>query len=1342
MHDLAPIRAALAGQRYETARRLCRERLAQQATPDTELLLLLHEAKRRLGDLAGAIGMLHLIEDSDHDQRLAAALLLAEDYQLLASYDHYRNSAEKQEGLSGDEFVDKYQRLAAAALQEAEKLADTPERRQRFAKATQPARRRQPAPPKTLQDNAPSGQLAGRLRFADDSPVANAQVTLGYPLAITAPDPRNHLEAGLDGSILPTVHAPQQTATVATDPQGNYRFPAVPALRHDFLAVQLDPACHDQALFFVAHGVEVQAGATTVLDAEVRPWTSAPACPVASPFADTRLIDGHSGRKLAEWSWKNPFHFSFPEQAVHLPLVDAARAAGGQLRLFASHAPEQPLPTQIVDDQLLFFANLPACTDRLLALYAVDADTPPPPPVPGPETRRLSCTEADDGDLVLDTGRAQFRLPGRHRPAATPPLLAVRGEDGAWRGSSRFVLPPGTTIVDRQVATLAAGPLEWTVDFTYAFAGGELWRLRLTAHAGEAYLLVHETSFPLPGAAFEFSLREFAGGRGFLHWTPEKGSVHWTNLEACDRECARLQESVAWWIPTQGFGYAMTAGNLASQDYIGVFTRRRGEWIDREFERLAQGPGDNHRELDWPYPEMVGSTISMITANTTADGDAAFRFAFFDGERHWGMLVSTLEHNDGPHKEISRIQHQTSSPRLEQFVHWRLDQPDHHQRPTLLTRNERLRLLRRRRAEPLFQVAWENICQGDRRTPARGLRALVDADPAIAWRLSREMLAEAPLRSRMTLFGRDYSDVYSPVGGRDITPFAEQYDLIACTGVFTADEERQLRSSLMLWGHMFMEKDFMNWGYNSRNANFEADRVDIVGAIGLAFRGNPDADQFIQHAIDLMERSLEVYCTPGSGKWYENPACYYLRASTCRLNLVFHLHAHGLIDVAALPRLRDFIRWGILLLTPPCPTSQATLRDGAGDLPWEAVPRGRLIPPIGDHAQLGQRVSEFYPLMARLYHPIDPEFADLLVWAYQQSGSQGGQFSRYPLFFAAMEPEDLAPAGHHQLASRRLEGFGAVLRGQFGQPNEFYLLLKQGPGGYRYHRTEGSIILFANGRPLVYDGGEAGETWRHSTLSFHHSHMPLAPGHVERFHTLPSLEFVQGVHPKALAPGEPVFLSDQCDHCLVQTAFERFHEANPADLRSVLWVKDEYLVLHDDLHLPPNLQTHWHLQVVADRHRGNLTDGYRFAGRFGTDLQVVVRGLAGASETVAQVPILDYHVPAAECFAMRHLQLSTRSPRRIAALLRPLPGQQGELSCEETADGILHVRGDGIDDTLVLARQPVAIDRPGLRCQARYAAILRRPAGTTLVLLDGDYLEVDSHAIAGNGHPQELRLPH
>lgn len=45
---------------------------------------------------------------------------------------------------------------------------------------------------------------------------------------------------------------------------------------------------------------------------------------------------------------------------------------------------------------------------------------------------------------------------------------------------------------------------------------------------------VKEECEDLANAAFEFSLREFSGGRGYLHWNAETGSHHWSTLASED----------------------------------------------------------------------------------------------------------------------------------------------------------------------------------------------------------------------------------------------------------------------------------------------------------------------------------------------------------------------------------------------------------------------------------------------------------------------------------------------------------------------------------------------------------------------------------------------------------------------------------------------------------------------------------------------------------------------------------------------------------------------------------------------------------------------------------------
>jgi len=1346
------IEKALSENRYETARRLCMQALQMHCEDRNRILKYLHEAARRLGDFSLCTRALEMMQPTGEDERLDIILRSAEDFRIFSAYDFYRVSQRKARGYTYEEFQDELLAHAAGRLDQAGQLANTPARKRRVADALRragkpdeadallkglPQRKEPPKANPPVPQPAETGVIAGRITFPDGSPVAEVAVTLGLHTPCEDPPPDIIFTGmGRAGKV-----GEMQTLTAETDPGGCFRFDSVPAATHEFIAVGLDPMKFEIPTRFLAHHIDVKANTETKLDLVASEWHSAEPRPVRSPFTSEMKRGGVNYRRIHEETLKNPFCYHFPRQPVSFSLPAEAPAQPEKLLLLCSAAPQTPQTFQLSGDELVFFTDLPAMSDKVFSVYLAE-NGPSEAFERSPDLRPHA--EAGGETAVIDTGSALFRIPWHAGKAYLPPLLSVRLHDGTWRGSGRLVLPEGAGVVSRTTRVMESGPLILTVEAAYELSNGQTYAIRFTAHRGESYLLAREISPKLDGAAFEFSLKEFTGGRGFLHWTPENGNIHWTDLNAQNRTLARLEESVPWWIPPEGFGYAMTPEGLAEQDYIAVFTIRRGEWIDREFEKICSGPGDDNRELDWPFPEMVGSTISMITAHTSEAGDAFFRFRFFDGERRWGILVSTLERNDGTFKEISAVQHKNSSPRLQEFKNWRLDEQDRLDRPSVVADRKNLIDLRKKKTSPTFSAIWQRICEGKGGPSAPGLKYALDGDPVMTWRLKKRMVAEATVRARMTLLGRDFSELYNPVGGRPITPWAEQYDLIVPSGVFTPEEERITRAGLMLMGHMYMQPDFMNWHFNSRNANFEADRVDIVGAIGLVFRGNPDADGFVRHAESLMKKSLEIYCTPNSGKWYENPPCYYLQAAKCRSNLAFHLASRSISDPTGIARLRDFLRWGVLLLTPPCPTSPGVMRNGAVEAEYDATPKARLIPPIGDHAALGQTLPDHYALMAKLYRDKDPEFADMLLWTFQQGGRGSAAFGNAPLMFAQLAENDLAPAAEQTLSSRRLQGFGAVFRGNFNRRDEFYMLLKLGPGGYRYHRTEGSIIIFADGKPLIYDGGEGNETWRHTTLSFHDVHMPLAPGHIERFRSFPCIDFAQGVHPAALEPGQPTFLSDDCRHELVELAYERFAETDPADSRSVTWVKDEYLILHDDLNLDERVRSFWHLQAVADSETGDWKRGYRFKGRFGVDLQVLLPGQEFTAASIERLPLVGYRTPPEERFATRHLALEGKDPDHYLAVLRPLkkgagPLKASAIKCGGKTAGV-HVTGSGIDDLIFLRRSRTESQAEGTAFDGRYGAVIRRPGSTQLVLLDGSRLAAGGVTVTGTGPAVYLRI--
>jgi len=1337
------ITEALASQRWEIARRLCLQWLQKKALSQAgrnALLFQLHHAYRMLGDFPSSRSVLDQIKPCGKAESCELLLCAAEDLEWFSKESFYRTSSEAKAGLTLDQYAEALWDESRRKLQAAAGLCESANHRKRSARLQQrldplsaPSAPIAVSPVPELPP-LPPGSVAGTLRFEDGTAVAGVRICLGLQADVTTLDPVRDLCSEMDWK--PTIPSLRALWT-ETDARGDFRFHEVPPGRHEFLAVMLDPARYEISTRFIAHAISVSSEEETCLNLPIADWKSAPVEELSNPWPETLERQGQLFRLVHREILNNPFDYDFPRQPVSCALAEEKGGLDESLLLIDSTHPEIPLSFQRSGKKIVFLVELPARSHRSIALYR--AETAQAAPI-FPDSP-LFAFEAEGTILRIETGRASFLIPYGGEKAA-PPLLSVRGEDGLWRGKGRWKLPPGLSIVRRHAEIVEKGPVFLSVRIDYLFSNGASYAWIVTAYQGEPLLLVDEISDEIADAAFEFSLQECSGGRGYLHWKKEGIDRHWSDLRSEARELARLQESVAWWIPPQGFAYAMTPASEKARDYIAVFTRQRGEWIDRKFSRLAQGPGDDHRELDWPFPEMVGSTLSMITAQTDAAGDAFFQFGCFDGERRWGLILSTLDRNDGHWKELSSAQHKFSSPRLQDFKSWNLDEADRIERPFVVAHRADLPALRKKKDSPSFAPIWERIQKWD---SGAGMRFAIEGDPLIAWRKKLEILHLSRLRAKMALLGRDFGDTYSPVGGRAITRWAEDYDLIAASGVFTPEEERTVRRSLMLLSHMFMEPDLMNWKYNSRNANFEADRVDIIGTVGVCFHGNPDAALFVEHTIALMEKSLEVYCTPGSGKWYENPACYYLHAAKCRMNVAFHLARHGLFDVTRMPRLKDFLRWAILLLTPPCPHSYEQMRDGLSEEAYFNSERVRRVPPIGDHAHLGPWVPDHYAMAASLYRKDDPAFSDLLLAAFHAGGGDGGHHGNPSALLAALSLDDLRPVGLPPLSSRRLEGFGAVFRDHFSEENEFYLLFKQGPGGYRYHRTEGGLILFVDGRPLLYDGGEAGETWRHSTLSFHDARMPLAAGHVERFHDLPGLSFVQGVHPKAIAPGEPVFLSDNCHHDLVRTAHERFAEPNPADVRSILVARDEYIVIHDDLRIDSAVPCRFHLQVVADAHSGDAAGGVIFRGRFGLDLQVFFPGQAFAEEEIGQLPILESYRRPEQSFAMSHLMVRAAAPERYLAVLRPLhrgkpPLQARVLRGQSGCWAGTTIQGSGIDDHLFLGRETMIFSESGLTFTGRYGAVIRRPESQQLFLLAGTLLESDGILIVSDGPTVAIRL--
>ena len=1301
----AAARAALSSKRYETCRRICRELLLQG--DDCEVRLLLAQALCSLGEHAPAERALDGLDG------FAAALLRLRLAHHAAAYDFYVISAEAAGGRTYEEYragIRARVQTAAEALESA--VGDAAEVQQAIEELRRAGHaetaERLAAAHRVAETPAPAEapvhiMLGGRIRRRDGT-AARGHVVLGVEPSRSVQPPTHDDESWWLIDVDPANRITSLHA--ALDEDGRFHLAGEAAAGTGFLAIE-DADGDGPAVRFLARDLPCDGSPLPEQDLIVDAWAE-PAAPAADPPTPPATVEraGSHWQLVHATTLANPFWIDYARQDLRL---DCGGPINGRTLLLLDG---QPVEHEILPDgHLLCLLSCPARSSRSLALYRGGAPLPAQP----------SMLVAGNGILTIDTGAAAFRLPADAGDGRDGPVLALRGCDGAWRLAGRMQWPDGLS-AGRSTRVLADGPLEVSVEVAYRLADGRGCRFVLTAHRGERQLLVEESGDAIAGAAFVLAAPEFAGGRGYLHWNAEGVSPHWHDLVP-DQRCARLPEQVPWWSNRVGFAWAVTCDGLDGRDMIAVYSRRRGDWRDDAFAAVTRGPGED-RELDWPYPEMVGSTVSEILGGTDARGVPAWTFPRFAGVRHWGLLAGDFAAGDGPRKELWEVRHKTSFPRLQDLHTWDLRSPDRLPRPAAVVRRDELPALRRRLADPTFAPLWARVRESGTsgRSYQRGVHAclvaLLEGGAALAWRRARRLADQWPRWVRQLWCSRENNDTWSPVGSRTFTPAALEFDLLAGTGAFTADEERELRACMVTTGHFQLSGDFMNWRYGARNANFEADRVDAIGTIGMVLGRHRDGEAFIAHAVERTGTALEAYTVPGSGKWYENPACYYLVSLRCRVGLLTHLAHAGAADPDAIPRLDDFLRWITLVCTPPVPQAAEAWRAGCRHEAYATLVRGRLVAPVGDNGGLGPDIPEAALIGAELVERRDPVLAADLRSLWAEAGRGGGYHGDPSLMFLHARRDDLT-AAPLRLPSRRLEGYGAVFRGGMGTAQEFCLLAKCGPGGYRYHRSEGSFILVADGRPLVWDGSNGSssqETWRHATIGFHEVQLPPAPGRIERFVSTPRLDYAQGVAPVILTPGQPIFLSDNCHIDLVAEARRRAAVQDPPFVRAWAWVKDAYVVIYDRIEADDGLVHRWNLPVVADSESGELQTGLRFNGRFGTDLQVIMpdQNLAWSCRTTE----------LALGVSQRLLEAKAQpGAGGYLAVLRPLPPGAPPLTaslirCDGRIAGV-HVTGPGIDDRLILGRTPVRYTDERWSFAGRAGALLIRDAVRDEIILAG-----------------------
>jgi len=114
--QITQIEEALAQQRYESARRLAVAALADLPPSETavagRILRLHHAALRMLAEFPAARASLDAVVAQSEDDRRELLLLQAEDLHILSTETHYRDSDEARLGLTNEQYIAKYTKVA------------------------------------------------------------------------------------------------------------------------------------------------------------------------------------------------------------------------------------------------------------------------------------------------------------------------------------------------------------------------------------------------------------------------------------------------------------------------------------------------------------------------------------------------------------------------------------------------------------------------------------------------------------------------------------------------------------------------------------------------------------------------------------------------------------------------------------------------------------------------------------------------------------------------------------------------------------------------------------------------------------------------------------------------------------------------------------------------------------------------------------------------------------------------------------------------------------------------------------------------------------------------------
>ena len=1018
------------------------------------------------------------------------------------------------------------------------------------------------------------------------------------------------------------------------------------------------------------------------------------------PTPQPSFEDGVERRLLRMFLLREWTGIPWPRGPLHYEVELPRGVTASSLRLVDIDG--RPVPFQFTprgrrSGTLTFFTDLPAMATAVFFLFGATEETKPA------EARsQFRIEPAGPLEQVVDTGCAAFRVPAarqdafpspRHITAVTPLVSAVRGPDGVWRGRGAFV-------ARGQAASMASewintGPLWRQLHVRYNLEGGATYEATLSFLSGEPYVLVSERCRGLSEGGFKFS--------AYPGLQPDFAALCTINkLQARALTCSapqRLMEIpryVVWAPPGIGDAAGFYSSTPGKRDLITTFSVHPGDWNVQSLERWrSEVFGDRSRF--WGDPKAGGrDTIDVFEDKQ----DAGFSYPFFTGERQWGLAVTDRE---DPLNRAADLRTHAGECTLDWYKDLVLDWDEEplESHPRLVISRDRLSeaalALER---DPLLRTLY-GLDGTDEERPYPYMDFLFFGRPEAAWPFRTPH--NYPGLVQQARMGKMRGPVFSPVPVRGGSVYwSDTYDVFINSNLHDPATWRIMRARMMFLAYALHGTDFMGWRYHAGHRNFDFTRFEVIAALALNFPTHPHSRMLVEHAINQFRESLTAFTAEESGKWEENLGCYYLWSlrTAAAMNARLLNARWRRYDPFDWHKYQLFLGFAIKCITPEHPLNDRLCIDGLKEgQSYDQVPRGRRIPGVGDHGgEGGIPVTDGIGLSGivagRLGHR---SLAADLLGAWRAGGymrdSQAGVDLK-GILVATVDSRAAQRAVLQPRASENLPGYGFCFRAGWGTRNETFLLFKCGKGGYRYHMSEGSFVLYANNRPLSVDGDENFVPARHATISIGPQCGYVGNGIIERHFLHPVADYCRGVF------------------------------AGSKITRSILFVKNDYVVIRDDN--AGDEPTNFHLPLLVHKIE-RRADHFFCSGRLGTDVLLYPLPVPrSASPTVssarldkpAVAPWPKVDIKTDPLLSQQLITMTREKGDAHLNLIRWTEPGAPPLKITPVGPGY-RIEGPDFVDHLFFTAEPVSFQEGGLAFDGRVGLIRQKGGRESLLLFDG-----------------------